>query len=107
MISVYSTNGRWPIHCSTTPSVVERVADQREVFLRVDEAGAGVSGLDDVGGDDVEAPIGQRQEIAPVVDADVDVGPVEQVVVDVRENGAALRTLSDSSTTCTRAPGTG
>ena len=65
--------------------LAERVADQREVLLRIHEAGAGVPRLDDVGGDDVEAPIGQRQVVAPVVDADVDVRTVEQIVIDVRE----------------------
>ena len=55
--------------------VVERVAHQREVLLRIDVARAGMAGLDDVGRDDVEAPLRQRQEIAAVVDANVDVGP--------------------------------
>ena len=65
--------------------VLHRVADQREILARIDVPGAGVAGLDDVGGHDVEAAIGERQEIAAVVDANADVGLRQQVVVDVLE----------------------
>ncbi len=56
-------------------------------------AGAGVAGLNDVCGDDVETAIGQRQKIAAIVDAHGDVGLRQQVVVDVREK---LRGLPDT-----------
>ena len=73
--------------------VFHRVADQREIFARVDVPGAGVAGLDDVRGHDVEAAIGQRQEIAAIVDANADVRLRQQVVVDVLEE---LRRLADA-----------
>ena len=54
--------------------VFQGVPHEREVFAGIDVAGAGVTGLDDVRGDDVELSIGQRQEVPPVVDAHGDVG---------------------------------
>ena len=104
MISLYCVAGRWPIHCSARPPGFERAAHQREVLARVEIAGAGMARLDDVRGDDVEPLARQQQEVAAVVHADADVRLIEHVVVDVREERRAPRTLSDSSTICTRVP---
>ena len=53
-------------------------------------AGAGVTGLNDVRGDDVELSIGQGQEVPPIVDAHGDVGLGQQIVVDVLEERRRL-----------------
>ena len=71
--------------------VGQRVAHQREVLARVEVAGAGVNRLDEVGGDDVEAVASvSDRKLRPSSTRRRDVGPREQVVVDVLEERGAL-----------------
>jgi len=72
-------------------AAVQHVPHQREIFHRVEIPGSRENRKNDVRRDHVVAPWRQRHVIPPIVDADVDVSPREDPVVDRVEHRCATQ----------------